>query len=138
MKSIYKSSEQFRCQLLSRLESDCNYYLGNGDRQRKDLWAGDEIKQIRTMKRLYKSFGEEKPEWIDLQTIEFYASKMITKKSTGYNIKKEQLRNQAFKYQIEQSDKNMYLSELVSHSEYFKKQGKRYGLLKEFKENGII
>jgi hypothetical protein len=62
---------QFNYQLLSRLQQDCDYYLGCGNRVKKHLWAGDEVEQIRKMKELYDGFNE-KPEWITLEDIARY------------------------------------------------------------------
>lgn len=45
----------FEYQMLDRLKSDCKYYLLNGNRNKKCLWAGDEKKQIEKMKQLYKT-----------------------------------------------------------------------------------
>jgi hypothetical protein len=75
---ILKSSESFRYQLLSRLQSDCNYYLGNGNRHKKHLWAEDETEQIITMKQLWNSFSsEDKPEWLTWEDILNYENKMM-------------------------------------------------------------
>lgn len=56
----------------------------------------------------------------------------------NYETKKEQARQQAIDWQIEFSEKDHFCSELAETSEKFAKLGKRYGLLKEFKENGVI
>jgi hypothetical protein len=75
---ILKSGESFRYQLLSRLQSDCNYYLGYGNRSKKALWAGDETEQIITMKQLWNSFShDDKPEWLTWNDILDYENKMI-------------------------------------------------------------
>lgn len=56
---------KFNYMMLSRLQSDCKYYLGFGNRNAKNLWAGNEQKQIDEMKKLYNSFPEDaKPEWL--------------------------------------------------------------------------
>lgn len=61
---------KFRYQMLDRLRTDCDYYLSNGNRQKKHLWANDEVKQIEYMKELWKSFPEEeKPEWLTYEQI---------------------------------------------------------------------
>ena len=73
---ILKQDEKFRYQLLSRLQMDCDYYLGYGHRSPKHLWANDEKDQIKTMKDLYDSF-DEKPEWLTLADIEEYEKKML-------------------------------------------------------------
>lgn len=68
--------ERFKYMMLSRLESDCDYYLGNGRRDaRHSLWAGDEQKQIDEMRRLWSEL-EVKPEWLTMEQINEYAVKM--------------------------------------------------------------
>ena len=47
---LVNSDDIFKYQLLSRLQSDCEYYLGNGNRNKKQLWAEDEREQIEVMK----------------------------------------------------------------------------------------
>lgn len=75
---ILKSDEKFRYQLLSRLQSDCNYYLGNGNRSLKALWAENEKEQLEVMKKLWKSFADdEKPDWLTWNDILNYEAKMI-------------------------------------------------------------
>lgn len=69
--------EKSRYMLLSRLQQDCNYYLGNGNRYKEHLWAGDEKDQIEKMKELYNSFSDDKkPEWITLNEILNYENEM--------------------------------------------------------------
>lgn len=68
---------KFNYQLLARLQQDCDYYLGHGNRAKKHLWAGDEAEQIQKMKDVYASLPE-KPEWITLERIEQYEAQMLT------------------------------------------------------------
>ena len=69
--------DKFNYQLLDRLRSDCDYYLGYGNRNKKNLWAGNEKEQIEKMKELYNSFTEEqKPEWLTYQQILQYEKLM--------------------------------------------------------------
>lgn len=42
--------QKFSYMMLGRLQSDCEYYLGYGNRYAKHLWAGDEQDQIKSMK----------------------------------------------------------------------------------------
>ena len=64
--------------MLSRLQSDCEYYLGNGNRCKKHLWAGDEKKQIKEMKKLYNELpDDQKPEWLTHEQILDYEKEMI-------------------------------------------------------------
>ena len=55
-----------------------------------------------------------------------------------YEIKKQQIRDKAIEYQLSSADYCYSYGELAEKCEYFSKLGKRYGLLKEFRENGII
>lgn len=69
--------KEFKYKLLSRLQSDCDYFLGAGNRVEKHLWANNVEDQIALMKALYNSFSEEdKPEWITLDKIEEYEKEM--------------------------------------------------------------
>lgn len=71
-------AERFNYMMLSRLESDCKYYLGNGNRYSKHLWAGDEKKQIEEMKKIYNSFTDDKkPEWLTWNQILEYERELI-------------------------------------------------------------
>ena len=77
IEDVLKKDDEFRYQLLGRLKSDCDYYLGNGNRNDKHLWAGNVKDQIQTMKDLYNSFSDDKkPEWISMEDIEKYDKEM--------------------------------------------------------------
>ena len=67
---VLQHDKKFRYMLLSRMQSDCEYYLNYGNRNPKRLWAGDEQRQIEYMILLHDSFKEdEKPQWMKLSTI---------------------------------------------------------------------
>lgn len=66
---------RFDYMLLGRLQRDCEYYLGHGNRAKKHLWAGEEAEQIAKMKELFNGF-KVKPEWITLEKIEQYEAAM--------------------------------------------------------------
>ena len=69
--------KKFNYMLLSRLQMDCKYFLGNGSGHTKHLWAGDVDEQICKMKELWNSFDkEEKPEWLSMEEILDYENKM--------------------------------------------------------------
>lgn len=57
---------------------------------------------------------------------------------TKYQRQKEKIREEAKGWQNSFFEKNSYYSDLITWQEYFEKYGKRYGLLKEFRENGIV
>ena len=50
---------------------------------------------------------------------------------------KQQAREKAIEWQADFCNHNYYMSELIEFSSYFERLGKRYGLLREFRENGI-
>ena len=71
-------SNRFNYMMLGRLQSDCEYFLENGQRSEKHLWAGNVADQIKEMKKIYNKFVEsEKPEWLTLEQIEDYEKEMI-------------------------------------------------------------
>lgn len=69
-----------------------------------------------------------------MNTITKKDGKKIMKK---YQELKDEARNDAVIWQLEASEKNYSYSDYYMAGEYFHKIGKRYGLLKEFRENGI-
>lgn len=79
MEDMLKHDAEFRYRLLSRLQQDCNYYLGYGNRYPKHLWAQNEKQQIELMIKLHDSFDEDKkPEWLTMDEILEYRKKMTT------------------------------------------------------------
>lgn len=79
IQELLKSDDKFKYQLLSRLQSDCNYYLGYGNRNKNKLWAGSEKEQIGAMKKLWESFStEDKPEWLSWENILQYENRMVS------------------------------------------------------------
>lgn len=71
-----KVLDSFSYQLLGRLQQDCDYYLGAGNRCKKHLWAQDEAAQVEKMRELYNQLPE-KPQWLSLEQIEQYATRML-------------------------------------------------------------
>lgn len=61
--------------LLDRLRADCEYFLGEGQRAEKHLWAGSVEAQITKMRDLYAQLPE-KPDWLSPETIDAYARRM--------------------------------------------------------------
>lgn len=77
IRDILSRDETFRYQLLSRMKMDCEYFLGNGQRLDKHLWAGNPEEHIYFMKEIWKSFPEDmKPEWLSYEDILGYERKM--------------------------------------------------------------
>lgn len=77
--------KKYPYQMLSRLKSDCDYYLGAGNRADKHLWALNPKDQIAYMKAIYDRL-EEKPEWLTLDQINDYEKQMLSEK---YSIKED-------------------------------------------------
>ena len=69
------ANDNFNYMLLSRLLTDCRYYLGSGNRCAEQLWAHNEQKQIDKMRELYDLLLI-KPEWLTREQIDEYAAKM--------------------------------------------------------------
>lgn len=55
-----------------------------------------------------------------------------------YQERKEEARNEAIEWQREAGERCLSYGELAEACEHFTKLAKRYGLVEEFKENGII
>lgn len=62
----------------------------------------------------------------------------VTKTTTEYERMKRQVRDYAIQWQSEQADKSASYYELMIFQDYFARLARRYGLVREFRENGII
>lgn len=56
----------------------------------------------------------------------------------NYQKQKEAARQEAIDWQIEAAELNLSMEGISIATAHFEKLGKRYGLLREFRENGII
>ena len=77
-KAVQTRDYSFEYQLLDRLRTDCDYFLGAGGRSEKHLWAGNVYDQIKKMRELYDTLPE-KPEWLTKEAIDDYASRMAAR-----------------------------------------------------------
>jgi len=57
---------------------------------------------------------------------------------TGYQQRKEAARDAAIELQQEVNQRSTSWQEITEICAYLEKQGKRYGLLTDFRENGLI
>ena len=55
-----------------------------------------------------------------------------------YEARKNEIRDEAIFWQIDEFSSIKSYEEVAEKHAYFEKMGRRYGLLKEFRENGII
>lgn len=85
------NNPEFLYQMLGRLESDCKYFLGNGNGYEKHLWASSVIEQISAMKEIYNKL-DVKPEWLTMEQINEYEKQMILK-FVGKENKKRFIKN---------------------------------------------
>ena len=66
---------RFFYMMLNRMQMDCEYFLGYGERDPGGLWAGDVSRHIEIMKALY-AILPERPQWITENDIEEYSNEM--------------------------------------------------------------
>jgi hypothetical protein len=63
--------------MLGRLQMDCEYFLGHGNRNEKHLWAGNVKDQLIEIDKLWEALPDEaKPEFLTPDQIEDYKLKM--------------------------------------------------------------
>lgn len=74
-KESIMENQKFNYMLLSRLVQDCEYFLNNGQRSIKCLWADSVENQIEKMKELWNTIVY-KPEWLSMEDIEKYEKQM--------------------------------------------------------------
>ena len=72
------AEEKHTYMMLGRLQSDCEYYLGWGNRNTKRLWANNEKEQINEMKALWNKLDDDKkPMWLTWDNILNYEKLMV-------------------------------------------------------------
>lgn len=70
--------DKFNYMMLSRLKSDCDYFLGFGNHYEGQLWAKSVPDQIAEMKKIWNLFSDDKkPEWLTWEEILDYEKKML-------------------------------------------------------------
>lgn len=74
-KWIETTEESYKYQLLDRMRTDCDYFLGYGNRCKQRLWAESIENQIAFMGIIY-SLLSEKPKWLNLADIAQYEAAM--------------------------------------------------------------
>lgn len=70
------SDAKFMYMMLGRMQCDCDYFLGYGDRSEKQLWASNAQEHIKIMRALWLSLPV-KPEWLPMERINEYAKEML-------------------------------------------------------------
>ena len=73
-----EDENEFSYMMLDRMRSDCDYYLGYGNRNKKNLCYYDEQQHIDEMKKLWNVFPDnKKPEWLTYEEILQYEKDMV-------------------------------------------------------------
>jgi len=75
-KSAYMPDADFCSLLLGRMKSDCDYYLGCGQRDASVLWVKDVKGHLLTMRQFYESL-ENKPDFLSEVVLKEYERKML-------------------------------------------------------------
>lgn len=76
-----RSPREHDYMMLSRLKSDCDYFLGNGNGCEDVLYYRNVDAHCDAMDKLYNSLAEnEKPEWLTFEQIRKYRMSMRKKK----------------------------------------------------------
>ena len=71
----------FEYSMLGRLQSDCEYFLGNGNGYEGHLWAHTVEAQIKEMRDRWNAFeDDEKPEWLTMEQINEYEKLMLDRR----------------------------------------------------------
>ena len=58
IEEVLQHDLKFRYMLLGRLQADCEYYLGFGNKSSRRLWAGSEKAQIEYMTKIHEQIKE--------------------------------------------------------------------------------
>jgi hypothetical protein len=96
---------KFNYMMLGRLQTDCDYYLGNGNRSERVLWAGNVDDHIEEMKKIWNSLPKDgKPEWLSMEDIEEYERKMKNEYEDGGYINSNDIDAELENFDIDDLD----------------------------------
>ena len=119
---------KFDYMMLDRLRSDNEYYLGNGNRNPKDLWAGSVDGQIEEMKKLWNQLPKDgKPEWLSMEDIEEYEKKM-----KGHKMADGGMFEKPIAKYVEVQDELISKSDITDFKEYITDFYGKEGTYEEF------
>ncbi len=129
--------------LLSRLKHDCDYFLGNGNRSAKHLWAGDVTAHISKMRELYEILPI-KPEWLGTQNIDEYERQMNLEETTNQDVNSKSYTKEAVgddKKSEGEGTENYLIKDdelgVGTKGEKFKRNVAAIRLLKELEEGNV-
>lgn len=74
-------SDNFNYQMLSRMKTDLDYFLGNGNRHSKHLYFEDPVQHLNEMDLLYKRLPKNgKPKWLTPKEFKDYKKRVLDSK----------------------------------------------------------
>ena len=104
--------EKYPYMILSRLKSDCDYYLGAGNKADKHLWALNPKDQIAYMRAIYNRL-DPKPEWLTSEQIDEYEKNMLEEHlQYDSTVKNESFEDEHLGTKVEKSLANHYAIEI--------------------------
>ncbi len=115
IEEILSKGPSFAQQMVGRLLSDIKYFLGNGNRNEKHLWARNVESHINIMKGVHNGLEEkDKPDFITIEEIEDYEKQMLELNEDVFDkIRKDMEADES----LEESDKKI-IGESESFEEY--------------------
>ena len=117
------SAGEFDYRLLGRLCTDNDYFLGNGNRSEKSLWAGNVKDQISEMKKLWNKLPE-KPEWLTMEDILEYEREMTKgEMASGGGVRWSGLGDELVNVVRKNSEKAVAKHNIDSAKSYCKRTG---------------
>lgn len=75
-----ENPQRHQYMMLSRLQSDCDYFLGNGGGSERTLYYKNVEEHIAEMRKLWNELIE-KPEWLSMEDIDRYEQEMLEVKN---------------------------------------------------------
>lgn len=73
-----KKCDSLAYQFLGRLQTDCNYFLGYGNKKESVLWFGNAKNHITFMFYLWACFpADNKPEWLTFGDLIYYEKEIL-------------------------------------------------------------
>lgn len=138
LKIKYLVQGYYLCDFYYSLDQNILKYEYNDTTENTDFLSKQDKRKIKKycLKFLYNEYNKFKKEGYILKQLK--KINKYLKPLEYYEKKKAELAEQAKDYQRSWANYCYSYGELAEISDYFYKQGKRYGLIKEFKENCIL
>lgn len=117
---IFSSGDEgYPYAMLDRMKSDCEYYLGYGNRSSKYLWGKEPKQHIEIMKAIYNRL-DPKPEWLTIDKINEYEKSMLEERSVTESFEDDDIEKCKFEIRIipnKNKDLDVF-NKLTHHMDY--------------------